>query len=228
MSIKNWLRIFKSQKQSKSAFSNADLSLVADAFYHGKYRECIQLCKAFDSQENHPAIWDIRRFNGLSHFRLKRFGSAQTIFKQIAAYSNNTDDWFNLMNTSVRNGDIETGEWAYDQFNHPESVKGDNPMLSYPNVTYQLMIALQDQKHYQKALEKLIVIKRYITQVKAHHSEYLAAHRIPFVFQTLVSAKETLVNVYTPEQIERFLDDFALHLDPSGRESVEEFRATLR
>ena len=100
-------------------------------------------------------------------------------------------------------------------------------MLTYFNVTYQLMIAYQDVGLYTKALEKLIVLKRYISQAQQHNSDFLAQHGVPFIYQTLVSAKATLEHEYKPEQIQAFLNDFAKQVDKDGKESIEEFRKLL-
>lgn len=203
------------------------LKPVSDAFYHGKYRACIEEAEKLFSHKDETVMWNAKRFSGLANYRLKRFLAATQLFQSIAQHSNNTDDWFNLMTAAVRNNQIELGEQAYDNFNKSEVIKGDNHMLTYANVTYQLMIAFQDVKAYSKALEKLIVLKRYIAQVKHHNSEFLAQHGVPFIFQTLVSGKETLEHEYSSKQIHAFLDDFAKQVDADGKESIEEFRMQL-
>lgn len=215
--IKSFFRKNKKQKLTP-------LQAVSDSFYHGKYTECIAKAELLFKNNDKELSWNAKRFSGLANYRLKRFNIASDIFEEIANYSNNTDDWFNLMTASIRNNQIELGENAYEKFNHQDVVIGDNRMLTYSNVTYQMMIAFQDIKEYQKALEKLIVLKRYITQVKEQNSNFLGQHGIPFIYQTLVSAKETLEKVYTKEQINRFLEDFENHVDKDGKESIKEFR----
>ena len=203
---------------------SSPLQIVSDSFYHGKYSECIRASELLFDDNNQELSWNAKRFFGLANYRLKRFEIASKVFEEIANYSNNTDDWFNLMTASIRNNQIDLGEDAYEKFNHKDVVIGDNRMLTYSNVTYQMMIAFQDIKEYQKALEKLIVLKRYICQVKEHNSNFLGKHGIPFIYQTLVSAKETLEEVYTKEQINRFLEDFEKQVDKDGLESIGEFR----
>jgi len=203
------------------------IQMVSYSFYHGKYTECIAKSELLFNDKDDDLSWNAKRFNGLANYRLKRFDIASKIFEEIANYSNNTDDWFNLMTASIRNKQIELGENAYESFNHKDVIIGDNRMLTYSNVTYQMMIAFQDIGEYQKSLEKLIVLKRYITQVKEHNSDFLGKHGIPFIYQTLISSKETLEKVYKREQILRFLEDFENHVDQDGKESIKEFRELM-
>ncbi|MBN2669115.1 MAG: hypothetical protein JXR60_07790 [Bacteroidales bacterium] len=222
--------MFNFLKKRRKAISEnkfSKLNSVSDAFYHGKYRECIEEAKPLFNNSDIEIRLNAQRFYGLANYRLKRYEEASRIFQEIAEETKNTDDWFNLMTAAIRNKQIELGEKAYEKFNHPQSVRGANQMLTYANVTYQLMIALQDAEVYDKSLEKLIVLKRYIAQAKEHNSEFLAKHGLPFIFQTLVSARTTLEQQYTNEQIERFLDDFEKHVDQDGKESIQEFRASL-
>ncbi len=217
-------RLFKKKPQTPIEI----LQPLADAFFQKKYQLCVEKAEPLFTHKNEEVSWNAKRYAGLAHYKRRHYQEAVDLFKEIAEYSNNTDDWFNLITASVRNKDIELGEKAYDKFNHPDSVKGQNRMLTFPNVTYQMMIALQDVGEYTKALEKLIVLKRYVCQVKQHDADFLAQHGIPFIYQTLVSAKKTLKKVYSEEQIRHFLDDFALHVDASGKESIEEFRERLK
>lgn len=220
--FKKW---FSRKKRSDNTLS--PLEVVSYSFYHGKYRECIQRAEQLYNVEDNELSWNAKRFAGLSNYRLKRYAAASGLFEEIANYSNVTDDWFNLMTASIRNNQIELGEDAFDRFNSKESIQGDNRMLTYSNVLYQMMIAFQDIKDYKKSLEKLIVLKRYIIQVKEHNSDFLAKHGVPFIFQTLVSGKETIENEYSKEQINRFLEDFERQVDADGKSSIEEFRKTL-
>ncbi len=221
--IKKWF--FKKSKKQVTDINS--LQGISDSFYHGKYKECIQHAEALFNDNNPEISWNAKRFSGLANYRLKRFEKATRLFEEIANYSNNTDDWFNLMTSSIRNKEIELGEQAYLNFNKEDSIKGDNRMLTYGNVTYQMMIAYQDVEEYRKALEKLIVLKRYITQVKHHNSDYLGQFGIPFIYQTLVSGRLCLEKEYSQEQIEKFLKDFESHVDIDGKESIAEFRKTL-
>ena len=219
--FKNWF------SKKKKKHSSNPLDIVSDCFYHGKYRECIQKSELLFQEESTDLQWNAKRFCGLANYRLKRFEKATRLFEEIANHSKNTDDWFNLMTASIRNKELDLGENAYEKFSDESSIQGDNKMLTYSNVTYQMMIAYQDVEEYQKALEKLIVLKRYITQVKHHNSDYLGQHGVPFIYQTLISAKTCLEHEYTAEQIERFLEDFENHVDDDGKESIAEFREKL-
>ena len=210
--------------KKKTSDNLEPLKIVSNCFYHGKYRECIQKSESLFQSKDPDLQWNAKRFSGLANYRLKRFEKATRLFEEIANFSNITDDWFNLMTASIRNKELELGEGAYEKFNSESSIPGDNKMLTYSNVTYQMMIAYQDVEEYQKALEKLIVLKRYITQVKHHNSDYLGQYGIPFIYQTLVSAQACLEHEYTPEQIDRFLEDFENHVDNDGKESIAEFR----
>ncbi len=215
-------------KKTKNQVDDTNpLQLVSDSFYHGKYRECIHEAESLFNNKNFDLSWNAKRFAGLANYRLKRFEKATRLFEEIAKHSNNTDDWFNLMTAAIRNKEIELGEQAYHNFNKKDTVKGENRMLTYGNVTYQMMIAYQDVEEYRKALEKLIVLKRYITQVKHHNSDYLGQFGIPFIYQTLVSGRRCLEKEYTQEQIENFLNDFESHVDNDGKESISEFRKIL-
>ena len=218
--------LFSKKKPQKTAVESL-LQPISDSFYHGKYRECIQKAETLFHNPDAEISWNAKRFAGLANYRLKRYNIASKIFEDIADYSNNSDDWFNLMTASIRNKQIELGERAFDKFNDKDCIQGDNRMLTYSNVLYQMMIAFQDIEEYQKSLENLIVLKRYITKVKEHNSDYLGKHGIPFIYQTLVSAKETLENQYSKEQIERFLDDFERHVDQDGKSSIAEFRELI-
>ena len=222
--FKNWFS--KKKKEKKEVKS--PLQAVSDSFYHGKYSECIQKAEGLYNNTDVELSWNAKRFAGLSNYRLKRFEKATRLFEDIANYSNNTDDWFNVMTASIRNREIDLGEKAVDRFNDEQSIQGDNRMLTYSNVVYQMMIAFQDINEYQKSLENLIVLKRYITKVKEHNSDYLGKHGVPFIYQTLVSAKATLEKVYSAEQIERFLEDFERHVDQDGKDSIAEFREGMK
>lgn len=219
--VSRWLS--KSSKALKSPLDN-----VSNHFYHGEYRACISSAEALFEDANQDLQWAAKRFAGLANYRLKRFDQSTRLFESIAEHSKNTDDWFNLMNSAIRNGEIELGESAYSNFNSEKSSKGQNHMLTYANVTYQLMMAYQDVGEYQKALEKLIVLKRYISQVNQHNSDYLAKYGIPFIYQTLIAGRVCLEHEYTPEQIDRFLTDFENHVDQDGKDSIQEFRMTLK
>jgi len=212
-------KLFIKEKPPKQSAIEA----VSNSFYHGKYKECIERASEQFSNTNPDISWNAKRFYGLANYRLKRYKTATSIFKEISDYSNNTDDWFNLMTASIRNKEIELGEYAFEKFNNKNVIIGDNRMLTYSNVCYQMMIAFQDIGEYEKSLEKLIVLKRYISQVKYHNSDYLGKHGIPFIYQTLVSAKVTLEKMYTKEQIDNFLEDFSKQLDDDGKESINEF-----
>ncbi len=218
--FKNWF----SKKKKGNKEIESPLQAVSDSFYHGKYRECIQKAEDLYNNTDVDLSWNAKRFAGLANYRLKRYEKATRLFEEIANYSNNTDDWFNVMTASIRNREIELGEKAFDRFNDEQSVQGDNRMLTYSNVVYQMMIAFQDIDEYQKSLENLIILKRYITKVKEHNSDYLGKHGVPFIYQTLVSAKATLEKMYSAEQIERFLEDFERHVDQDGKDSIAEFR----
>jgi len=222
--FKKW---FSRSKKKNKQEPISPLKNISNSFYHGKYRECIEKATAeFDNPDTELAM-NAKRFAGLANYRLKRYEPATRIFESIAKISNNTDDWFNLMTASIRNKEIELGENAYDQFNSEKSIPGDNRMLTYSNVTYQMMIAYQDVGEFKKALAKLLVLKRYITQVKHQNSDYLGKHGVPFIYQTLVTGRACMENQYNPEQINRFLEDFELHVDDDGKESIAEFRKTL-
>ncbi len=219
--------LFKSLFSRQKKTAKNPLQPVLDAFYHGRYRATIEEAEKLFSHKDTTVAWHAKRFYGLANYRLKRYAQAAEIFESIAKYSNNSDDWFNLMTSAIRNHQIDLGEQAYDNFNKPDVIRGDNRMLTYANVTYQLMLAYQDVHLYKKALEKLIVLKRYIAQGKEHNSDFLAQHGVPFIYQTLVSARVTLEHEYQPEQIQAFLDDFAKQVDKDGKESIEEFRKLL-
>ena len=218
--FKNWF----SKNKKKNTEEVSLLHPVSDSFYHGKYRACIQKAEVLFQHQDTELSWNAKRFSGLANYRLKRYQEASNIFEEIANYSNNSDDWFNLMTASIRNKQIELGEQAFDKFNHKDCVQGDNRMLTYSNVLYQMMIAFQDIEEYQKSLENLIILKRYITKVKEHNSNFLAKHGIPFIYKTLVSARKTLEKQYSTEQIERFLEDFERHVDDDGKASIAEYR----
>lgn len=222
--FKKW---FSKRKKDNSTTPISPLNNISDSFYHGRYRECIQKAEAEFENTDVELAFNAKRFAGLANYRLKRYEAATRIFESIANNTRNTDDWFNLMTASIRNREIELGENAYNQFNNESSVTGDNRMLTYSNVTYQMMIAYQDVGEFKKALAKMLVLKRYITQVKHQSSDYLGTHGVPFIYQTLVTGRACLEHQYSPEQIERFLEDFERHVDDDGKESIAEFRKTL-
>ncbi len=216
-SVKN--KIFTNQEEANAKA----IKEVSDLFFQRKFRACIEHAKLLFDQPKYT--WDAKRFAGLSLYKTRKYEEAVVLFEEIARRSNNTDDWFNLITASIRSQKIELAEEAFDRFNDPKSIKGNNGMLSYGNVTYQMMIAFQDIGAYQKALEKLIVLKRYICQVKHHNPEYLAQYRIPFIYMTLVSGYTCLQKMYTEEQIKAFLDDFEKQVDEDGKQSIAEFKS---
>lgn len=222
--FKKW---FSKQKKENITASTSPLKAISDSFYHSRYRECIEKAETEFENTDIELAFNAKRFAGLANYRLKRYEAATRIFEAIANSTRNTDDWFNLMTASIRNKEIELGENAYVQFNDESSIKGDNRMLTYSTVTYQMMIAYQDVGEFKKALEKLLILKRYITRVKHQNSDYLGTHGIPFIYHTLVTGRACLEHEYSPEQIERFLEDFERHVDDDGKESIAEFRKTL-
>ena len=221
--FKKWF----SKKKNKAKQDKSPLQVVSDNFYHGKYRACIEKAELLFEHPEQDINWNAKRFAGLANYRLKRFDKASQLFEEIANFSNNTDDWFNLMTASIRNKQLDLGEKAFESFTSERAIKGDNKMLTYSNVVYQMMIAYQDVGEYKKSLEKLIVLKRYIAQVKEHNSDFLGKHGIPFIYQTLISAKPTLEQQYSKEQTEAFLQDFEKQVDNDGKESIAEFRKIL-
>ncbi len=208
---------FFSQKTKQT-----NLEKLLDLFYHGKYKETIENAELI--LKNDSKNLNVKRIAGLANYKIRRFENAVTLFKEIAETSNITDDWFNLCTSATRNNLIELSEFAFNKFFDETSIKGENSMLSYPNVLYQYMIALKDMKHYNKALEKLIALKKYYGGLQKHNDDFLGNHAIPFIFTTLVSSKEILDNVYTLEQINNWLADFAKQVDEYGKESIIEFK----
>ena len=207
-----------SKKQTKS-----DVEILLDLFYSSKYKECIAKSDAFLEINKEDKI-QILRIKGLSNFKIKRFDEARLCFKEVAEQTNIKDDWFNLCNSAVRSRELELAETAFNNFFDEKSIKGENAMLSQPNVLYQYMLGLKDIGEYKKAHEQLIRLKRFYTSLEDHSQEYLGQRAIPFIYTSLVSAKDILDNVYDKPQINRWLDDFKNGVDEYGKESIEEFR----
>jgi tetratricopeptide (TPR) repeat protein len=211
----------------KKLFSKAPKQTVEetllDLFYHGKYKECINKSDLSLNNSVNDRI-NILRIKGLANYKIKRFKEAMICFKEVAETTNIKDDWFNLCTSAVRSNKLELAERAFNNFFDDKSIKGENKMLSQPNVLYQYMLALKDVGEYQKAHEQLIRLKRFYTSLKNHSQEYLGQRAVPFIYTSLFTAKDILDNVYTKEQIINWLNDFKKGVDDYGKESIEEFR----
>ena len=208
--------IFK-KKPKKS-----NIELLLEIFYSGRYKESIEKADAILLKE--PDNIDVKRIIGLANYKIRRFEQAKNIFAKIAEKTNIKDDWFNLCTSATRSKDLELADKAFYKFMDENSIKGENGMLTQANVLYQYMIALKDIEEYQKAHEQLIVLKKYYAGIKHHDDKFLGQYGIPFIFTTLVSGKEILDNVYTKEQINNWLNDFAKQVDDYGKDSIIEFK----
>ena len=208
--------IFK-KKPKKS-----NIELLLEIFYSGRYKESIEKAEAILLKE--PDNTDVKRIIGLAYYKIRRFEPAKIIFAKIAEKTNIKDDWFNLCTSATRSKDLELADKAFYKFMDESSIKGENGMLTQANVLYQYMIALKDIEEYQKAHEQLIVLKKYYAGIKHHDDKFLGQYGIPFIFTTLVSGKEILDNVYTKEQINNWLNDFAKQVDNYGKDSINEFK----
>jgi len=215
------MNFIKSLFEKKPKLSNTEL--VLDLFYHGKYKECIEKSDLFLKKSIDNRI-DILRIKGLANYKIKRFEDARICFEEVAEATNIKDDWFNLCTSAVRSGKLDLGQTAFDNFFDNNSIKGGNTLLSQPNVLYQYMLALKDVGEYKKAHEQLIRLKRFYTSLENHSQEYLGQRAVPFIYTSLVTAKDILDNVYSKEQIHAWLDDFKKGVDDYGKESIEEFR----
>lgn len=215
------MNFIKSLFKKKPKLSNIELLL--DLFYHGKYKECISNADKFLISSDNNKI-NILRIKGLSNYKIKRFEEARICFEEVANKTNIKDDWFNLCTSAVRSGKLNLAETAFNNFFDEKTVKGENNLLSQPNVLYQYMLALKDMKEYKKAHEQLIRLKRFYTSLENHTQEYLGQRAVPFIYTSLVTAKEILDNVYSKEQIHAWLNDFKNGVDDYGKESIEEFR----
>ena len=200
----------------------SDIEILLEIFYSGKYKETIEKAQLILSKQ--PDNIDIKRIIGLSNYKIRRFEPAKDIFLEIAEKTNIKDDWFNLCTSATRCKDLELADKAFFKFMDNNSIKGENAMLTQANVLYQYMIALKDVEEYQKAHEQLIVLKKYYAGIKQHDDKFLGQYGIPFIFTTLVSGKEILDNVYTKEQINNWLNDFAKQVDDYGKDSIAEFK----
>ncbi len=212
--------MLKSIFKKKPNKSNNELLL--DVFYSGKYKETIKKAEIILSKEPHNT--DVKRIIGLANYKIRRFESAKLIFVEIAEKTNIKDDWFNLCTSATRSKDLKLADKAFYEFMNESSIKGENGMLTQANVLYQYMIALKDIKEYNKAHEQLIVLKKYYAGIKQHDDNFLGQYGVPFIFTTLVSGKEILDNVYTKEQINNWLNDFAKQVDDYGKDSIKEFK----
>jgi len=215
------MELFKNIFRKKQAKSIVETLL--DLFYSGKYKECINVSEKNLSKSDEHRI-EILRIKGLSNFKIKRFVESRECFKEVAEVTNIKDDWFNLCNSAVRSNELELAETAFNNFFDKNTIKGENAMLSQPNVLYQYMLALKDIGEYEKAHEQLIRLKRFYTSLENHGQDYLGQRAVPFIYTTLVTAKDILDNVYDKEQINSWLDDFKNGVDDYGKESIEEFR----
>jgi len=200
----------------------SDIEILLEIFYSGRYKETIEKAQLILSKE--PNNTDIKRIIGLSNYKIRRFEPAKNIFQKIAEETNIKDDWFNLCTSATRCKNLELADKAFYKFMDQNSIKGENAMLTQANVLYQYMIALKDVEEYQKAHEQLIVLKKYYAGIKHHDDKFLGQYGIPFIFTTLVSGKEILDNVYTKEQINNWLNDFAKQVDDYGKDSIAEFK----
>ena len=203
---------------------NNTLNNVSNLFFKGQYKECILKADNLLQKQNCKNKIELLKLKGLSNYKIKRFENARLCFEEVANITNIKDDWFNLCTSAVRSGKLELAQKAFENFFSEKSIKGENTMLSQPNVLYQYMLALKDVGEYKKAHEQLIRLKRFYTSLKNHSQEYLGQRAIPFVFTTLVTGKEILDNVYSENQIHKWLNDFKNGIDEYGKESVEEFR----
>lgn len=206
----------------KKKNKKADIEKILEIFYSGRYKETIEQTEKLLIIE--PNNIDFKRILGLSNYKIRRFEKAKILFEEIAKKTNIKDDWFNLCTSATRSKDIELGERAFHNFMSKNSIKGENTMLSQANVLYQYMIALKDIKEYNKAHEQLIVLKKYYAGLKEQNDKFLGQYAIPFIYTTLVSGKEILDNVYSKEQINNWLNDFAKQVDEYGKESIAEFK----
>lgn len=215
------MNILRNLFKKKQKLSNTDLLL--NLFYHGKYKECIEKSDKFLIKSDNNKI-DILRLNGLSNYKIKRFENARICFKEVAETTNIKDDWFNLCTSAVRSNKLDLAEKAFNNFFDNNSIKGENNLLSQPNVLYQYMLALKDMGEYKRAHEQLIRLKSFYTSLEIHTQDYLGQRAVPFIYTSLVTAKEILDNVYSKEQIIAWLDDFKNGVDDYGKESIDEFR----
>lgn len=212
--------MFKSIFKKKE--KKTEVEILLDVFYSGRYKETI--LKAEGILLKDPNNTDVKRILGLSNYKIKRFEPAMNIFKEISEKTNIIDDWFNLCTSATRCKELELADKAFYKFMDVNSIKGDNTMLSQANVLYQYMLALKDVGEYNKALEQLIVLKKYYAGLKEHTDKFLGQYAIPFIYTTLVSGKDVLDNVYTKEQINNWLNDFAKQVDDYGKDSILEFK----
>jgi len=208
--------IFK-KKPKKS-----DIELLLEIYYSGKYKESIDKAKKVLIKQ--PDNTDVKRIIGLANYKIRRFEQAKNIFVEIAEKTNIKDDWFNLCTSATRSKNLELADNAFYKFMDRNSINGENRMLTQANVLYQYMIALKDIEEYQKAHEQLIVLKKYYAGIKHHDDKFLGQYGIPFIYTTLVSAKEILDKVYNKKQINNWLNDFAKQVDNYGKDSIEEFK----
>lgn len=194
-----------------------------NALNDAHYEKAIELCEEYFASGDKALSIEAHKIAGLSFFKLKNYEKATWHYHQVAEFTNDSDDWFNVTTAATLAGEEVLSFEAFEKSlaNYEETSTAGT--FSVPNMRLYFMKALLDVANYEKAFEQLAELKKLYCYWGLTEDVFLYMRGIPSLEETLKIATPIFKKLERG-RITQWLDDFEKGLDEDGQIIIRKYR----
>ena len=209
-----------------AAKSNAELDHAYQLLQNGNFKEAISIAETFLKNEDLGIRITAKTLAALAHFRDGNYSAAASLYKRLAAITNEDQDWFNLCTSAVLAGQDELGDNAIEKATSKDGVLKTSQISSIM-MRYYYAQALADRGRFIKAKIELKVLLTVHGAISNTDTHYLLTTGYPTLSNSLDVCRKIYVGLNKDPEILKWLITLKNEVDEEGVKVIDEFIESL-
>ena len=193
----------------------------------GKYEEVISAASPHLNSTDKNEVKEANKLIGMSYFRDKNYEASVSFFEAATEHKTETNDWFNVMTSSVLSKKIEKGKKAFSEYLRIQKESGYKQEPTLPQARQYYACALRDVGEYDLALEQIEELREIYEELKITDDTFVYIRGVPFLSHTMNVAIDVFRGLGSDFDSMKWIDDFSKKLDQEGQEYLNEVKKKL-
>ena len=213
--------------ESKEQGEYKELEKLYDLFEADEFTIVLKGAARFADSEFFEISTGASRIMALSYFRQKMFKEAVPFFEKVAAVSEDSNDYFDIVISSTLSCDIEKGKEAFKKAIALELDKAPEERPATPFMRFYYACSLRDIGEFQLAFEQIEKLKPVYEHLQITDTHYVFTSGAPDFSDVMRVAFDVFKAFGNNFDSATWLDEFSKYLDSEGQHYIEEMKTKL-